>query len=463
MATDIERLHCCSCCVSYRTHQQTIQQQHCSSCCVLHPNRRRCRRPKNGLKEDDEMSPAAAFETLTFEFFDFPSLTQYDSEGSGSIEGDNEDAKWFSGFLEMNPRGDGGWFSINLYCQDAVPPPLHIDHSISPFCQNLSKQPRKHSNTVQLSGIVQIGPRIYQTFQHTFDENCNYTWKSGKIAKFYNIRDDCLEADGRLLIRLHLRVDKTRDSTWFPKALEANKVLAPMLKSSLHSDVSFSVGSNQQRFHAHKCVLIHRAPILYDIVKDVERGNAIEIPKVTGLAFQHLLDHIYTNSLPQLSNDDKQAAKELLLVSDLYGCTQLKLYVEARITYYMLTIDNAADWLLMADGHACPLLKEACMDKYVENMSQMKASVGWQKVRESKLLLEDILEHVTSKLTYRNNNDASDAENYEIMSVGKLREKLELSGLDLDGTKTMLIRRLKDNTCCSTSTSTINGGRRPTN
>ena len=71
----------------------------------------------------------------------------------------------------------------------------------------------------------------------------------------------------------------------------------------------------------------------------------------------------------------------------------------------------------------------------------MMASSGWHQFDESTTLLKEMLIFTAGKV----NPAAQGQHTYEGMSVRRLREELESFGLDLDGTREMLLHRLKDN------------------
>ena len=115
-----------------------------------------------------------------------------------------------------------------------------------------------------------------------------------------------------------------------------------------------------------------------------------------------LIHYIYTGESPKFGGDDDnsgtaEVAQDILLASDRFNLTHLKLRIESDIAAKLLNPTNAAEWLVFADGHSCPLLKEACMDVYGSNLSEVKESPGWPKLKESSDLLVELLDHFANK------------------------------------------------------------------
>ena len=101
-----------------------------------------------------------------------------------------------------------------------------------------------------------------------------------------------------------------------------------------------------------------------------------------------------------------------------------------------MTVESAAEILLLADSHAYALLKEQAMNLIVDNYSKVKATSGWKQLRESSSLLTEVLDNMSGEAI--NKGDAG-----EKMGVSELRKRLASRGLDADGTREMLVKRLK--------------------
>mmetsp|Transcript_20645 Transcript_20645/g.24831 ORF Transcript_20645/g.24831 Transcript_20645/m.24831 type:complete len:103 (+) Transcript_20645:2289-2597(+) len=96
--------------------------------------------------------------------------------------------------------------------------------------------------------------------------------------------------------------------------------------------------------------------------------------------------------------------------------------------------------LLFVDAHCCAVLREKALDVFRTNSNAVMASSGWTAVENSNELLQELMKVLTSQ-----NDKRQDSSNLlEHMRVGKLRETLHEQGLDVDGTREMLVARLKE-------------------
>ena len=86
----------------------------------------------------------------------------------------------------------------------------------------------------------------------------------------------------------------------------------------------------------------------------------------------------------------------------------------------------------------------------VANLSAVKDSAGWAKMKESPDMLNElILAVVASNCANQDDPEDSSTKIYESMSVGMLRNELDEHNLDLDGTREILIQRLQDHESAS--------------
>jgi hypothetical protein len=100
-------------------------------------------------------------------------------------------------------------------------------------------------------------------------------------------------------------------------------------------------------------------------------------------------------------------------------------------------VENAADVLLAADAQTCALLKEAAIDFLAAHHSKVKSTDGWLRLKESDILMEEIMETLAAKSSGRNGGTI------DIMPVATLWRELDERRLDLDGSRDMLVRRLR--------------------
>jgi hypothetical protein len=138
----------------------------------------------------------------------------------------------------------------------------------------------------------------------------------------------------------------------------------------------------------------------------------------------------------------KTHAKEIIDASDRYGITNLKLEAEAYFVQGItLTVENVMDHLLYADSKSCALLKEVAMDYIVENKTALVKNIRFHDAPGS--LLNDML--VALIRNEKEDGTVGDIESeLALMRVSELRKKAYNKGLDIDGTRDMLIVAIQE-------------------
>jgi speckle-type POZ protein len=247
--------------------------------------------------------------------------------------------------------------------------------------------------------------------------------------------------DGNLTIEVDIQVYMENFAAFRPKTtLDVD--MMKLLESAKYSDVMFQVGS--EKFSAHRNILDARAPELAAVAADCSPDTPIQIQGVKPSAFRSLLRFVYGNAVPE-SEELLNEASDLLDVANRFGCKGLKLLAEAELVESGITVGTAADLILIGDAKNCALLKEAAIDFFAKNAESVKSSPGWAKLRESAALLDELLDVVLVNKKRPAPADQSDEEkDYKRMCVSTLRRTLEDQGLDVDGSREILISRLEE-------------------
>ena len=98
--------------------------------------------------------------------------------------------------------------------------------------------------------------------------------------------------------------------------------------------------------------------------------------------------------------------------------------------------------ILYADAKNCALLKERVINYFVMNAKNIRKHSSYQKVKESAFILDELMEALLSKRILRSFSLGENDVEYDTMCVNVLRRKLDERGLDVDGSREMLIQRL---------------------
>lgn len=259
----------------------------------------------------------------------------------------------------------------------------------------------------------------------------------GIICESFLSREDvlgnCLEDDGSLVIESDIQIAAEDKRVWYPNKLIRQDILVELYQnaSSECSDVAFSVEGTI--YLAHQNILFLRCNKLYEIAKecDFEHDRPIQIESVSRDIFKSILDFVYTVEMPNIKN--YCMAAEVIVAADCFDCVHIKFYAESIIVDRFLNAKTAAEWLIFADSHSCPLLKEAAINLFIADTKTVKSAEAWSKVKESPQLVLELLDSIT--------NDCS--EEIDRIDVGDLRKILQEANLEFDGSRKVLVERVK--------------------
>jgi hypothetical protein len=153
------------------------------------------------------------------------------------------------------------------------------------------------------------------------------------------------------------------------------------------------------------------------------------------------LNYIYGG---KVSDDDmKSHEREIIEAADKYGVINLKLEAEACLVEgTTFTIENVKELLIYAESKNCALLKEAAMDYVVANKAEVIKKLSFNDAPGT--LLNDMLTAVVrSETEYEAPAGGTDENDISSMRVSELRRKAHEKGLNVDGSREMLIAALQ--------------------
>lgn len=354
-------------------------------------------------------------ETLQFVIYDFKNRKEKRDEKIESPEMKAHGRKWS---IDVYPRGEtrGETLSSNDTSTDT--------ECISCYLRNSEK------DDVFIDASIRC-----KSYERHFTETVakGSGWGYERFLQRKKVLKRYLEDDGSFVIGVDIQIATQKKKVWYPKELQQQEVLVDLYQdpSARTSDVIFSV--ENRSFPVHRSILYLRAKKLFEIGKEYDEDRPISIDSVKGEIFKSVLEFVYTVKTPDI--EDIDTAKELLVAADRFDCVHLKLYVESIIVDKFLSAKNAAELLIVGDSYSCALLKEAAMDLFATELETVKQAETWLKVKESNKLL---LELFTERLSY-----VYDATKIDQMNVFRLREELDAACLELDGSREVLVNRLK--------------------
>ena len=427
------------------------------------------------------VSPGANKEQMIFDIHNFSTLPQQNNE---FIETEIITACGHPWFLRIFPRGDSqsrtDFFSTAIFL--------------------FYGGDNNKTNPVVAKANIKTKTTDYDLMQHEFSNETVATRGYGFFD--FSTRQNLIEQDcddvGTLTITVEIEVTVETRKIWYPRLIPSDIVRTTLygLRDE-SSDVTFIVGKSKKELLGHQCIILLRAKSLHELIITEEASSALcdtqdttqlELSDIDEAVFEVMLEFFYTDRFPKSTNDDHEKVRSILLTCDRFGCTDLKLYMESVIIAKFLIPSTVAYYLLLADSHSCALLKEAALTMYLADSKSVKGSntEDWNRLKESRDLLEELLDYATSEkkkyvpivnsktstttatattttaataTTTTTATTSTIEDTIDEYDVTSLRERLEQFDLDVDGSKEILANRWTEylrTTTTTTATATSN-------
>ena len=261
--------------------------------------------------------------------------------------------------------------------------------------------------------------------------------------------------DGALVIEVCMKLaDKTQKthSPFIPENPSC-KIIQGMFMDETYSDIFFELGGQQFNskerkktktstviFPAHQFILTKCSSTLAKLCESAgDKTAPIPIPDVSPDVFRHLLYHLYGGKVAD--DDMKTHAKEIVDAADRWEVVDLKLEAEACLVQTTaFGVENLLDLLLFAESKNCALLKEAAMDFILETKDEVLEKVSFDDAPGA--LVRDVLAALR-RGEKRRGTVGDNGTDLSAMSISKLRWKAHRNGLNVDGSREMLIAALE--------------------
>lgn len=280
------------------------------------------------------------------------------------------------------------------------------------------------------------------------------------------------EDEGRVhIIEVRMKYAKY-PAPFFPENPSACSTMRELFMDDESANVVFDIKGEEQkskksspkirktepsptRFYAHRHILKVAAPQLEELSRSSSDTSSpiFEIPDISPEIFDGLLKCIYghetfddeceidDNDRLVFDEEDVTFIKEIIVAADKYGISNLKLEAEARYAMATtITLENMMDHLHFADSFNCALLKEDAIDFIVKNKAE---------IIEKNMLIDapggiakDVLVAVLRGDEEGRSADVSNGNTYINMSISDLRRVAHRKGLEVDGSREMLISAL---------------------
>jgi hypothetical protein len=141
----------------------------------------------------------------------------------------------------------------------------------------------------------------------------------------------------------------------------------------------------------------------------------------------------------------KSHAKEIIDAADQFGVVNLKLEAEASLVNdTTFTIENVMELLLYAESKNLALLKEAAMDYIVENKDEVQEKLSFADTVPGNLM-RDLLAAVSrgERAVAGGIDVVGGDSHYNALRISELRKRAHEKGLNVDGSREMLIAALR--------------------
>ncbi|XP_046982639.1 protein roadkill [Schistocerca americana] len=153
--------------------------------------------------------------------------------------------------------------------------------------------------------------------------------------------------------------------------------LGSLFDNQRFSDVTLSVSGRE--FQAHKAILAGNAePVfaaMFEHEMEERKYNRVDITDVDHEVLREMLRFIYTGRATSL----EKMADDLLAAADKYALERLKVMCEEALCTN-LSIENAADILILADLHSADQLKAQAIDFINTHATDVMDTQGWKQM-----------------------------------------------------------------------------------
>lgn len=183
------------------------------------------------------------------------------------------------------------------------------------------------------------------------------------------------------------------------RGLSLSHHLGELLRHGTGADVTLVVSG--KCFPAHRAILASRSPVfmasLFGDMKE-KSSRSVEIRDIEPQVFGAMLGFIYTDSVPELDQQDGVVvAQHLLAAADMCGLDGLKIMCEEKLIAGA-TVETAATTLALAEQHGCPRLKARCVEVVAANLDAVMATEGYKHLMASSpLVMNDLLRAVRGR------------------------------------------------------------------
>jgi hypothetical protein len=280
-------------------------------------------------------------------------------------------------------------------------------------------------------------------------------WGFTNFAKRSKLLSSLVDATLVIEVRMRLSVPTKSVPPPFIPENPLTKMIQGLFLDEKSSDIIFEVAEDKGKnsamkvaktapvsFPAHRVIIENCSSIFAELCESHDDNTRqIQIIDVKTNIFRLLLSYVYGG---KVSEDDMVLhARDIIDAADKYGVVNLKLEAEASfVVGATFTIENVMELLLYAESKNLALLKEAAMDYMMENRDEVLEKLSFTDMVPG-TLVRDVLA-ATARGEARNNGTNVNVDiQYNALRISELRNMAHENGLNVDGSREMLIAALK--------------------
>ena len=369
---------------------------------------------------------------------------------------------------------NGNCWRLHLYpggCRDSVE-----EGMIAVILINIGEEDVtcKSSFTVRNSlgyAVLTESDYAFHIFPSHGREGFGYGYSDTKFMKRERILDeqnDILINGTSLHIDISIDAMPAKKELYHPPTPLVTNMLS-LLESGEDSDVMFQVDG--QTVKAHLPVLRANAPVLADLFRKqgkIFQDSSLEVvndrhvsrrhtfgcdlssdiscePKSYSIVlnnvslevFHIVLRYAYGGCTP---NDQIMLSlgKEIIAAAHRFRISELKMLAENTLVEgCVINVKNVVEYFMFAHATDCALLKEYALTYLILHVEDVLHSNQTKKLQEAPELMSEVLVSVAK------GDNKTQHSRIRMMSVGEMRKELAHQGMDVNGSKEVLISRLE--------------------
>lgn len=217
-----------------------------------------------------------------------------------------------------------------------------------------------------------------------------------KLSYIMDVDQGWLGPDNSVLIHGSAGVDMSDDS-WLallnPQA-KAQQCLAfnlsLLLSSGWHADVTLLADGRQIKVHS--VILAARSPVFKQMLDSGMKESSTHTVSITDMDWDelnHFSSFLYSGTVKDALWESEATICALIYAASKYEVVSLLQLCADKIVE-LVSVDNAARWLLAAAQLNVEPLKDFCANFVATHLSEVQATLGWERLMQDKQMVFEL-------------------------------------------------------------------------